>query len=107
MELEDYLAKPAVAGVLNDLVDACFGVLEEGGDEDDFPDATEFLKAREIEIPGSGTLHVRYTVEEKEIQPTELEPSRVPCPDGSDGCRPVNCKWIKGEYVCGWLCKCP
>jgi hypothetical protein len=108
MDITEYFAQPQVTQALQELEDACFVVRENGGGEDAFPDAMDFLRERGVDPPDGSSIQLRHTVEEKEMSREELEnkPERPGCP-GSGECYPRNCKWIKGDYVCSWVCNCP
>jgi hypothetical protein len=104
----DYLASSESQSAIQELTEVCFELSAQGKDEEDFPDAIEFLATRGVRPPGEGTIRVRHTVEEEGVQPADLmTPSKPRCPDGHDGCLPTDCRMIKGRWVCSWVCDCP
>ncbi len=108
MDRTEYLAQPAARRALEELTEACFAVRENGGGESEFPDATDFFREREVEPPGGGKISIRHTIEQQGTKVEDLmTPSRPMCPDGRDGCRPTNCRMVKGQWICSWVCDCP
>jgi len=105
----EYLARPEAVKAIEELAEACFAVRERGEGEDAFPDATGFLRERGVEPPGDGTIQVRHTIEEPGTTVAALaqvEPAKYKCPDGNGDCWPTNCKMIRGQWVCAWVCDC-
>lgn len=107
MDRTEYFAQDHVVEALGELEEAAFAARERG--EDALPDAMAFLRERGVDPPGGGGIRVVLSVEDPGTTPKDLEsqPSRFTCPEGSSGeCIPKNCKWIKGQYVCSWICDC-
>lgn len=108
MDRTEYFARPQATRALGELTDACFEARERTGDESGFPDAAEFLRERGIDPPGGGKISVRHTIEEPGTAVEDLmTPDRPICPGGHDGCRPTDCRLVKGQWVCSWTCNCP
>jgi hypothetical protein len=108
MEFGEYVARSEVGKALEELDSACFASRERGEGEEAFPDARQFLVERGIEPP-SGRIHVRHTIEAQDMTAEQLKmkPERPICPDGGGECVPRNCRLIKGEMICSWICNCP
>jgi len=108
MKSAEYFAQPQVSEAIDALEEVAFAARERGEADDAIPDAMAFLQERGVELPDEGGVHLMLSVEEAEATPEQLlnKPLRPICPDGSGECFPRNCKWIKGEYVCSWVCRC-
>jgi hypothetical protein len=78
----EYFARPEAARALDELAEACFAIRERREDEDAFPNAMDFLRERDIDPPGSGTISVRHSVEEVGTTVDDLKPGKVGCPEG-------------------------
>jgi hypothetical protein len=109
MDRAEYFARPEAAKALEELDDTCFALRERGEGEDAFPDARSFLRERGVDPPGGGAIYVRHTVEEPgtTVEALAEMPTKPVCPGGGGDCRPTNCKMIRGQWVCSWICDCP
>jgi|1185.fasta_scaffold1515529_2 hypothetical protein len=102
----EFLQRADVTTALEELTEHCFALRERGHDENEFPNAVTFLQERGIDTPGTGSLHIRHSIEPEGVAATDVTPTKVICPDGSDGCRPTHCRKVNGEWVCSWVCDC-
>jgi hypothetical protein len=109
MTNSEFFAQPQVVQALEELEQTCFELRERGVDEDAFPGPAIFLRERGIVPPDGRKLQVRHTIEHPETRGgglAENMPNKPGCPGGTGDCWPGKCKWIKGEYVCSWICDC-
>jgi hypothetical protein len=96
----EFFEHALVTAALDDYADAALDHFEDSGTQADLPNVVKFLQQRGIAELPAGPIEVHRTVGEPD------HVMRPVCPDGSDGCYP-KCRWVKGEYVCVWTCRCP
>ena len=108
MNNAEYFAQPQVAAAIDALEEAAFAARERGEGDDAAPDAESFLSERGVDPPDEGRIHLLLRVEDADATLEQLanKPLRPTCPDGPGECVPRNCKWVEGEYVCSWICRC-
>lgn len=109
MDRTEYFAHPETAKALEELEETCFALREQGAGGETFPDVVTFLRERGVDPPGARTIYVRHTVEEPgtTVETLAAMPTKPACPGEGGDCRPTNCKMIRGQWVCSWICDCP
>ena len=93
-----FLSEPGVAAALQEYTELEIDRVATGAAGGEQP-LEEFLSERGITLPATGSLQfaLRESID---------KPMRPRCPDGSDGCHPGHCRWVNGQYICGWVCHC-
>jgi hypothetical protein len=100
-EAFDFLSSQDSADAVADLNDRLFAELETNGTLDGIDDAAALIREAGLDVPVGGTLTIMHT--------TGVEPARpipIECPDSGE-CVPTNCRWVKGQWICTWVCRCP
>jgi hypothetical protein len=94
-----FVARSDVAAALRELVETRLDMTERGRGDDELPAAVDFLEQRGIELPQDTEVRLVRTSHENEER--ALAPL---CPNG-ERARPVNCRLIRGRWVCDWICQ--
>ena len=97
---KELLTGPDAEPAIDEFFAAYRAAGDQGGGESAAPDVAEFLRARGLDVPTSGTLSIRFTEASEGVQPMRPVPD---CPGGY--CVPERCP--DGVGQCGWICYCP
>jgi hypothetical protein len=94
-----FTSRSDVAAALQELVESRLDMTEQGRGDDELLAADDFLAQRGIELPHDTEVRLVRMSHESEEQ--ALAPL---CPNG-ERAQPVDCRLIRGRWVCDWICQ--
>jgi hypothetical protein len=87
-----FLDRPENSSGIEALADRCLEVIEEGGDENGFPNPRSFLEERDLAVPEGAEIRLEYAVVPKGKEPKKKERCYL------------RCKEMYGDTYCIWVC---